>query len=79
MGTFLKSRTGAALIVFVVPTTVLLLLEHRAHIPGNYWLLGGFLVLCLLMHGFMHGGHGNGSHGGHGTSGDDEPGNERSR
>lgn len=79
MGTFLKSRTGAALIVFVVLASLLLILEHRAHIPGNYWLLGGFLVLCLLMHGFMHGGHGKGGHGGHGASGDDEPSNKGSR
>ena len=39
-----------------------LLAEHRAHVLSYlpWLLLGG----CLLMHVFMHGGHGHGGHGG---------------
>ncbi len=39
---------------FLLIIGFLLLLEHRAHIPGDYWLLGGFLVICVFMHVFMH-------------------------
>ncbi len=55
--TFLRSRASIALLVFVGVTAVLLIYEHRAHILGDYWLLGGFLVLCVFLHGFMHRGH----------------------
>ncbi|MEE9140162.1 MAG: DUF2933 domain-containing protein [Alphaproteobacteria bacterium] len=57
-GGFWRSRIGITLLVFLGVSAFLLLAEHRAHIPGDYWLLGGFLVLCVLMHAFMHGGHG---------------------
>lgn len=44
-----------------------LLTEHRAHLAGLLsWLPFGLLLLCPLMHVFMHGGHG---HGGRGTQG----------
>jgi hypothetical protein len=62
-GGFLRSRTGITLLAFLGVSAFLLGYEHRAHIPGDYWLLGGFLLLCVLMHVFMHGGHGG--HGGH--------------
>lgn len=55
---FFKSRAGLAFLVFVGAAGLLLILEHRAHIPGDYWLLGGLLLICLAMHAFMHGGHG---------------------
>jgi len=58
---FWRSRRGIVLLVFLGIGAFLLLYEHRAHIPGDGWLLGGLLVLCVLMHGFMHGGHGHGS------------------
>lgn len=54
---FWRTRTGLGLIAFLVVGAGLLLLEHRAHIPGDYWLLGGLLAFCIGMHGFMHGGH----------------------
>ena len=39
--------------------------EHRAHLAGTLrWLPLAILLLCPLMHVFMHKGHGG--HGGHG-------------
>jgi Protein of unknown function (DUF2933) len=62
----MKSRANIALIVFLVIAAFFLIAEHRAHLFGwsPYWphLL---LLACLLMHRFMHGGHG---HAGHGSS-----------
>jgi hypothetical protein len=55
---FWRTRSGIVLLVFLGIAGFLLLYEHRAHIPGDYWLLGGLLAFCVLMHGFMHGGHG---------------------
>ena len=55
---FWRSRTAITLLVFLGIGAFFLLYEHRAHIPGDYWLLGGLLAFCVLMHGFMHGGHG---------------------
>jgi len=74
---FFGTRAGAALIVFLLAAGFLLVLEHRAHIPGEYLLLGLILVLCLGMHRFMHGGHGGhgGGHGSHGSAGDSEAAN----
>lgn len=67
-GGFLRSPAGLALIVFLAIGGFLLAYEHRVHIFGSGWLLFGLLGLCVLMHVFMHGGHG---HGGHGASGGD--------
>lgn len=53
---FLKSRAGLVLIGFVAITGVLLFTEHRAHVLGALIFLP--LLLCPLMHMFMHGGHG---------------------
>ena len=61
---FFGTRAGATLIVFIIAAGFLLLFEHRAHIPGDYYLLGLILAFCVGIHLFMHGGHGN--HGGHG-------------
>lgn len=59
-GRLFLSRSGIALLVFLGVGSFLLIFEHRAHIPGDYWLLGGLITLCLLMHGFMHSGRGDG-------------------
>jgi hypothetical protein len=61
---FLTSRMGLVLIGFIVIAGVLLFTEHRAHVLGALIYLP--LLLCPLMHFFMHGGHGgHGDHGGH--------------
>ena len=62
-GSFLASPTGLVLIGFIVIAGALLFTEHRAHVLG--WLVFLPLLLCPLMHIFMHGGHGHGSHGQH--------------
>ncbi|HBL93790.1 MAG TPA: hypothetical protein DHV57_15385 [Hyphomonas sp.] len=56
------------LIAFASAIGFLLFYEHRAHIPGDAVFLVGFLLLCGVMHLFMHAGHG-----GHGGHGDDAP------
>ena len=62
-GSFLTSRVGLALLVFIIVAGTLLLTEHRAHVWGLLiWLP---LLACPLMHFFMHGGHG-----GHGSGTD---------
>ena len=59
-----RSRQGIAFIVFGAGAAYFLLTEHRAHtIEALPWLI---LLLCPLMHVFMHGGHG-----GHGSGRDD--------
>ena len=62
----MKSRTNIALIVFLVIAVFFLVTEHRAHLSGwfPYWPYL-ILLVCPLMHLFMHGGHG---HRGHGSS-----------
>ena len=65
---FLASPAGIALLGFLIIGGALLFTEHRAHVLGVLvWMP---LLLCPLMHLFMHGGHG--SHRGHG-----EPSRER--
>lgn len=55
-------RYWITLAVFGVIALVLLWGEHKVHILGALpWLV---LLLCPLMHIFMHGGHGGG-HGKH--------------
>lgn len=66
---FLKSRAGLVLIGFLVITGVLLFTEHRAHVLGALVFLP--LLLCPLMHLFMHGGHG--SHSGHAAGSQSNP------
>lgn len=75
-------RLPAAAIIWSLPSTMsahsgkskartsrrafFLLAEHRAHVlPWLPWL---FLAACLLMHVFMHHGHGGHHHGGNGGS-----------
>lgn len=60
-GSFPTSRWGLVLLGFLVIAGLLLFTEHRAHVLGALiWLP---LILCPLMHMFMHGGHGG--HAGH--------------
>ena len=69
-GSFLRSRAGLALIGFLLIAAFYLVTEHTAHFFG--YLPFGLLLLCPLLHLFMHGGHGGhaaqentGSHAGH--------------
>ncbi len=61
-------RMILVLIGFIVIAGALLFTEHRAHVLGALIFLP--LLLCPLMHLFMHGGHG---HGGHKGQGSDQP------
>lgn len=68
VGAFLRSRAGIALIVFLAIAAFYLATEHTAHFFGV--LPFALLLLCPLLHMFMHGGHG-----GHGGQNDQcEPG-----
>lgn len=67
-GQFFKSRTGMVLLVFLAIATFFLITEHTAHFFGL--LPYALLLLCPLLHLFMHGGHGEhpseqGDHAGH--------------
>jgi hypothetical protein len=55
-----------ALIVFLGIAAFFLIAEHTAHLYG--FLPYALLLLCPLMHLFMHGGHGG--HGGQGSHDD---------
>lgn len=57
MKDFLLSRTGLALIAFLGVAGYFLWTEHQAHVITAlpFLLLGG----CIVMHLFMHGGHGH--------------------
>jgi hypothetical protein len=60
---FLRSPAGMALCVFLAVAALFLVLEHSAHLLGAWPLL--ILLVCVVMHLFMHRGHGgHGSHGG---------------
>ncbi len=53
--------TPIYVLVFLVSLGIggfLMVLGHQAYIPGGVLLLGGFLLICITMHLFMHaGGH----------------------
>ena len=52
----LKSKANWVLIGFLAIAAFFLIAEHRAHILGILpWLL---LLACVVLHLFMHGGHG---------------------
>jgi hypothetical protein len=71
MSAFLRSRTGLVMLGFLAIAAFFLIVEHTAHFFGVLPFV--LLLLCPLMHVFMHGGHGG--HGGHrGHSGDAENG-----
>lgn len=71
------ARTTIAFWGFALVAVFFLVMEHKAHLLGLYaehevHILGALpyllLLLCPLMHLFMHGGGhgGHGEHGGHG-------------
>ena len=62
-GTFWLSTNGLAAIGLIAAVLYFLLAEHRAHFITALPFL--ILLLCPLMHVFMHGGHGHGGHGAH--------------
>lgn len=59
---WLRSRTGLVFLAFLGIATFYLITEHTAHFFGI--LPYALLLLCPLLHLFMHGGHGE-----HGQSG----------
>lgn len=56
---FWASRGGGVLLGFLVIIGFYLVTEHTAHLFGALPYV--LLLACLLMHLFMHGGHGHGS------------------
>ncbi len=72
-GAWFRTRWGMALVGFAVIAALLLVYEHRIHIPFGSILLFLPLFVCLGLHSLMHGGHGHGGgHGNHGNSDGDE-------
>ena len=59
---FLRSRAGMVFVFFLAAIGLLLAYEHRAHIFAGSGVFIVLLLLCPLMHVFMHGGHGHGGH-----------------
>jgi hypothetical protein len=67
---FWRSRAGIACLVFIGVAAFYLLTEHTAHVFG--FLPYALILLCPLMHIFMHGGHGGGEgHAGHDSTAKD--------
>lgn len=64
---FWFTSKGLASLGLIGAVTYFLLIEHRQHVFQFLPYL--ILLLCPLMHMFMHGGHGG--HGGHGQHGDE--------
>ena len=64
---WLRSRTGLVLLAFLGIAAFFLITEHTAHFFGI--LPFALLLLCPILHVFMHGGHGDHSaqagHAGH--------------
>lgn len=65
LGRFLRSPAGLALLAFLAIAGFYLVTEHTAHLWG--YLPYALLLLCPLLHLFMHGGHG-----GHGAAPDQQ-------
>jgi Protein of unknown function (DUF2933) len=59
-----RSRTGLVLLAFLAIAAFFLITEHRAHVLGVLPFL--LVLLCPLLHLFLHGRHGGG-HAGHGS------------
>ncbi|MCQ3972071.1 MAG: hypothetical protein DPW09_01350 [Anaerolineae bacterium] len=58
---WLRSPTGLTVVAFLAIAAFYLVMEHTAHVFS--FLPYALLLLCPLMHLFMHGGHGHGGHG----------------
>ena len=56
MSAFLKSRTGMVLLAFLAIAAFFLITEHTAQVFGVLPYV--LLLLCPLLHLFMHRGHG---------------------
>ena len=69
---FWISPKGFAAMGLIASVTYFLLMEHRQHFFQYLPFL--ILLLCPLMHFFMHGDHG---HGGHGKQEEDSEGSEK--
>ena len=69
---WIRSRSAAALLVFLAIVAFFLVTEHTAHVFGVLPYL--LLLACPLMH-FFHGGHkqGHGSRGGSTPPADERP------
>ena len=63
-GAWYKSRWGLALIGFATVSLLLLVYEHRVHIPFGNLLVILPLFVSIGLHSLMHGSHGG--YGGHG-------------
>ena len=69
IGNWLRSRAGLTLIAFLVIAAFFLITEHTAHFFG--FLPYTLLLLCPLLHMFMHHGHGDhANHADHATDGE---------
>jgi hypothetical protein len=62
ISSWLHSRTGLVLLALLAIAAFYLVTEHTVHVFG--FLPYALLLLCPLLHLFMHGGHGG--HSGHG-------------
>ncbi len=58
---WLRSTSGQIFLIFLVIAAFYLITEHTAHVFGALPYI--LLLLCPLLHLFMHGGHGD--HDGH--------------
>ena len=71
---FWLTSNGLAALLLIAGAIYFLLTEHRAHVIAL--LPWSILLLCPLIHIFMHGGHAHGEHGHdeeqHGSDGTDE-------
>ena len=64
-GNFFRSRAGMVFLAFAAIAAFFLITEHTAHVFGALPYL--FLLSCMFLHMFMHGG-GHGGDGGDGNS-----------
>ena len=66
---WLRSKTGMVFIAFLAIAAFFLITEHTAHLFGVIPYV--LLLLCPLLHFFMHGGHGDhANHADHVTDGE---------
>ena len=69
---FLRSRIGLLMLGLLAIGGIFLIVEHLPHVA--YGLPYVLLLLCPLIHLFMHRGHGVGHRDGHQHSGEDKNG-----
>jgi cell division protein FtsW (lipid II flippase) len=67
-GGWFTSKANWALVGFLAIIGFLLLTEHRAHVLGALPIII-LLLVCVVLHRFMHGGHRE-DHGGGDSNGD---------